>query len=236
MKSACTKPLVTRVAYSPLGISQWGRNRLRSISPGAAIRPIALAPIITARSRPATGAPPVSVASESMGRSCLSGGAGRMHRGRRRRGSARRPGPGPRLAKDSSRRFHVRSPRRRLVARRPDRCRRQGDRGPGDRLATRHSCQPRAGQSRVPHRRHRRRAPEAARPRRGAHRRRPHRRGRPAEGRAARPGGGPARRHGRAAGGRGGRHPVRLEGEGAVERRDRSASCMPAATMPTSPS
>ncbi len=79
------------------------------------------------------------------------------------------------------------------------------------RLAPRHPPESRAGKPRVPHLRPGCRAPEEARLR-GAREGRPHRRGGRAQGRQAGSRRGAARRHGCAAGHRGGRPAVRLEG------------------------
>ena len=152
-------------------------------------------------------------------RTCLRSGAGRMHRSRRRRGSARRPEPDRGSPKTHRGDSMFEAPvAASSLAGHIDAAAKEIE---GQVIAWRRDLhQPRARQPRGAHRRHGRRAPARARLRRGAHRRRPHRRGRRAEGRAARPGGGAARRHGRAAGGRGGRRAVRLARCGAVERRD----------------
>ena len=77
------------------------------------------------------------------------------------------------------------------------------------------ALQPRAGDREV-----HRRSPQVLRTR-TEDRRRPHRRRRHSEGRQARPGGGAARRHGRVAGSRRGRRPLRQQGDVQVRRAGR---------------
>ena len=98
-----------------------------------------------------------------------------------------------------------------------DRSPRQGARIQGRRLAPRLSPEPGARQPRVPHVEDRGRSPAEARAR-GEDRRRAHGRRRSAPRRSSGSSGCPTSGHGRAAGDRGGRPAVQVDGEDAVQR------------------